>query len=487
MSLSPHAALLAFALLLSTIPLMPPATAQNVPTILTFGDSITEGGKDFVSYRQVLIDELTDKNIDVQFIGPRKDETSAHGGFSGKSSADLKRIAASVYEKHPADIVLLHSGHNHFAREQPVRQILLNTQEIIRTFNARNPKVTVLLAQVIPAGKLPKYSYIPELNQGLAKLANRLQGEGLAIKLVDQASDFDWNKHTISDHVHPNRQGAQIIAEKWLTALLPILGHTDLKSYQKLRLWDGKPPWATDNSDPERKLPDGRTTHVGIPSLDVYRPLKPNGVGLIICSGGGYKKLASGPLGLGAADEFLSDGFTVFSLKYRLSPPSKNVVRDATADGARALRIIRSHAEEWELDPTRIGMIGFSAGANLILNLVGQNLVSQPTGRTALEKLSAKPDFMILAALWRHDQNNIGDFLIGDSMPPAFILAAQDDSIAPAAEAKELAGVLRAAGNHAKLEIYQSGGHLAFKFPNLKAKDWPARLRQWLKERKIAR
>lgn len=86
-----------------------------------------------------------------------------------------------------------------------------------------NPNVTILLAQVIPAGKLPKYSYIPELNKQLASLTLRLVKEGKKIVLVNHADGFDWRKDTIADKVHPNAAGAKKMAAKWMHFLLPLL------------------------------------------------------------------------------------------------------------------------------------------------------------------------------------------------------------------------------------------------------------------------
>ena len=73
------------------------------------------------------------------------------------------------------------------------------------------------------------------------------------------------------------------------------------------------------------------------------------------------------------------------SLKYRLSPPSHDVVKDAQTDGARAVRIVRSRAQQWGLDPSRVGMIGFSAGANMVLNLACQRSPAQPTAADEVE------------------------------------------------------------------------------------------------------
>lgn len=198
--------------------------ARNVPTILALGDSITQGGgKTFVGYRDVLIPELRRKQVNFEFIGPNRDSTSAHAGYSGKNAGDLRGMINNVYSRYPANIVLLHAGHNNFSEKKPVPGVVRDTEAILRTIWTINPKAVIFLAQVIPSGKLPKYSYIPELNVELAALAKRLAAEGRPIVLVNQAEGFDWKTDTIKDLVHPNASGAKKMADQWMSALLPIL------------------------------------------------------------------------------------------------------------------------------------------------------------------------------------------------------------------------------------------------------------------------
>jgi lysophospholipase L1-like esterase len=192
-------------------------------TVLAMGDSITEGGKEFTCYRQFLVPKLQEMGVQVKFIGPKSDNISAHAGYGGKNVAFLLDKSKEIYSAYPADIVLLHAGHNNFSQDKPVPGIVHDTEAIIRNFAHINPDVTVLLAQVIPSGKLPKYSYIPELNNELKALAERLTKEGLRVVLVDQADRFDWTTDTIGDMVHPNAEGARKMAEKWLAALGPQL------------------------------------------------------------------------------------------------------------------------------------------------------------------------------------------------------------------------------------------------------------------------
>jgi lysophospholipase L1-like esterase len=92
---------------------------------------------------------------------------------------------------------------------------------IIAKAKAMNPQVTILMARGIPSGKLPKYSYIPKLNQEISLLVQKLQSE--KIILVEQDKDFNWKTDTIKDKVHPNALGAEKMATQWFESLKPIL------------------------------------------------------------------------------------------------------------------------------------------------------------------------------------------------------------------------------------------------------------------------
>lgn len=185
---------------------------QKTYRIMAVGDSITEQGN-----RGLLLKKLNDAGYRVQFVGSRGSDPVKHEGYGGKNAEFLATVMDKNFEMTPADIVLLHCGHNHFVEEKPIPGILKATEKLITDFRRTNPKVLVLLAQVIPSGKLPKYSYIPELNEELAKLAKRLN-----VDLVNQAEGFDWNTDTFEDKVHPNAKGKEKMAERWFAALKPI-------------------------------------------------------------------------------------------------------------------------------------------------------------------------------------------------------------------------------------------------------------------------
>lgn len=272
---------------------------------------------------------------------------------------------------------------------------------------------------------------------------------------------------------------------------LPFLGialHAadDITLTEELHLWPGAAPGVPANPGEEIAKGNGRVSHVSVPTLDVYLPPKPNGIAIIICSGGGYVQLATRPLGKGAAEEFLPDGFTIFSLKYRLKPPSTDVATDARVDGARAVRLVRSRAAEWHLRPDRIGMVGFSAGSNMILNVACRSDAGDPTNPDPVERFSSRPDFIGLCAHWAYAKRTPAEHGIIPGMAPVFIAHARDDHTAPFGPSEAMAADFAAAKVPVHFEAYDTGDHMGFNFPKPKNADWPAKFRAWLTSQQLS-
>ncbi|MEY4271581.1 MAG: hypothetical protein RL250_447, partial [Verrucomicrobiota bacterium] len=173
------------------------AAAEPAPvSIMAVGDSITQGGgKTFATYRILLAEKLKVAGLRCEFVGSRATEGSPtplwHEGYGGKNAEYLASILESRLKAHPADIVMLQAGHNHFVEEKPVAGIVAAHREMVATARRLNPKAIVFIAQVIPGGKLPKYAYIPELNLALAALAKELHRADQPVYLVDLATGFD--------------------------------------------------------------------------------------------------------------------------------------------------------------------------------------------------------------------------------------------------------------------------------------------------------
>ena len=195
--------------------------------LMAVGDSITAGGATFESYLSPLADRLSRAGYAYTFVGTqttlRPAGMLAHEGYGGRTAEFLAATVPDHFRAHPADLVLLHSGHNHFAEEDPIGGILAATEQLIAELRTINPKVTILLATVIPAGKLPKYAYIPSLNREIRTLAGRLDTPRQRVILVEQAAEFDWRSDTLDDLVHPNAKGAEKMASVWYRALVDLL------------------------------------------------------------------------------------------------------------------------------------------------------------------------------------------------------------------------------------------------------------------------
>ena len=193
--------------------------------IMPVGDSITQGGKTFVTYRLPLDQKLRAAGANYVFVGSQQSEGPDgplwHEGYGGKNAEFLAGIMPQRLKQAKPDIILLHCGHNHSAEEKPVPGIIAAERAIIEAARKQNPKVVVLLAQVIASGKLPKYGYLPELNQAEVLLARELSRPEAPVMIVDQYTGFDPQKDTILDKVHPNAQGAEKMANKWFLALKP--------------------------------------------------------------------------------------------------------------------------------------------------------------------------------------------------------------------------------------------------------------------------
>lgn len=193
----------------------------NRMTIMGLGDSITEGGDFFTSYLQPLWKKLREAGLNVEFVGPREckspGEKLYHCAFSGKTIEYLDEKIEDIYRSYPADVVLLHAGHNHFVEEKPIKGMIASYQHVIQTILKINPDAKILLAKVIPSGKLPKYSYIPQLNEEIERLVKGINNGNVMV--VDQEKGFDWSTMTVKDRVHPNEKGADHMASVWFEAI----------------------------------------------------------------------------------------------------------------------------------------------------------------------------------------------------------------------------------------------------------------------------
>jgi endo-1,4-beta-xylanase len=200
-----------------------------------------------------------------------------------------------------------------------------------------------------------------------------------------------------------------------------------------------------------------KVTNINNPSIEIHLapPDKANGSAIVVAAGGGNHELNVGPEGVEVANWLNSIGVSAFVLRYRLVPYTS--AGDALADSERSMRMVRANAKEWNIDPHKIGFMGFSAGgeqaARLALNFDNGNA----SAADPIERESDRPDYVVLVyAGWRGDLDYSH---MPKDMPPSFLMSAGIDD---AFHAKETVDYYNAMFNDkvpVELHIYGHGGH----------------------------
>ncbi len=253
-------------------------------------------------------------------------------------------------------------------------------------------------------------------------------------------------------------------------------------------LWENGAPGFEDRKDEPEEARDWWVRNIHHPSLTVFLPPDSlaTGAAVVIAPGGGHRELVFDAEGRKAAEFFNSIGVAAFALKYRLaneegSPYS--VDEHVRQDAYRALRLVRSRADEWGIDPDRIGMMGFSAGGEVVSMIAYASGDGDPEAPDPIDRANGKPDFQILIY---PGPRFVPESIPADA-PPAFLLSAIDDPCCAAPTLRLLHGY-HAAGIPAEAHIYARGAH-AFNMGNrseLKTlSTWPQRLADWMHDNNI--
>jgi acetyl esterase/lipase len=267
----------------------------------------------------------------------------------------------------------------------------------------------------------------------------------------------------------------------FLICLLPALASAQ-NSPMVIPLWPKGAPGFEKLRDVPEQAKDYWVKNINNPTLTVFLPPKDKATGtaIVVCPGGGHRLLVFTAEGIEPA-KFLSDlGVAVFVLKYRLGRDTLSPYKidvHAREDGSRAMRLVRSRAAEFGIDTNKIGMMGFSAGGEVV-DMV--TFAPSTTANDAIDKQSAKPNFIV--------QIYPGPLFIPDEIsanaPPAFLLAADDDACCSPSVIKLLEGY-RKAKVPVEAHLLAKGDH-GFNMGNrskLKSiNTWPQRLADWLSD-----
>jgi acetyl esterase/lipase len=263
---------------------------------------------------------------------------------------------------------------------------------------------------------------------------------------------------------------------------------------QTVRLWAGDAPGAQGATDED------------VPALTIYSPAagKANGAAVVVCPGGGYAHLAPHE-GKPIAEWLNTLGVTGFVLRYRLAPHYHHPAM--MNDVNRAIRYVRAHAADWNLDPHRIGVLGFSAGGHLASTAATHYDKGDPNAADPVERVSSRPDLAVLVYPvitmthpFTHDgsrQNLLGkepdealvnlmsnEKQVTPDTPPTFLLHTADDAVVPMENSLLFAMACHKANVPVELHVFPHGPHgigLGGNDPVLSR--WPELCAAWFKAR----
>ena len=241
---------------------------------------------------------------------------------------------------------------------------------------------------------------------------------------------------------------------------------------QTIRLWPGDAPQPKGNGCED------------IPTLSVFTPRagSENGSAVVILPGGGYNRLAGDLEGREIASWFAARGFKAFVLAYRL-PSHGYLLPVPLLDAHRAVQLVRAEAKDFNIKPNRIVMIGFSAGGHLAGLAGTQSLPGDPNSADPIERVSSRPDYMVLGYPWMGavsmdttHLNYCKDFNLMDQCaeltakytptlfvskqtPPTFIYHTYNDQTVPVEQSLGFFEALRKVGVPAEMHIFADGKH----------------------------
>jgi acetyl esterase/lipase len=227
-----------------------------------------------------------------------------------------------------------------------------------------------------------------------------------------------------------------------------------------------------------------RLTNVSTPTITVYRPpkAKANGTAVLVCPGGGYGILAWDLEGTEICAWLNSIGVTGVLLKYRVpTRPDDHQHLLPLQDAQRALGLVRFHAQDWKLDPQRIGVLGFSAGGHLTARLSNQFEPRVYAPVDAADAVSCRPDFSL--PIYPAYQNNTlaPELKVTTNTPPTFLVQAEDDGV-HVENSLYYYLALKNAKVPVEMHLYPNGGHGYGLRPTEKmVTSWPKRAEEWLR------
>ena len=265
---------------------------------------------------------------------------------------------------------------------------------------------------------------------------------------------------------------------------------------QTIRLWPGDAPEAAGKACEDT------------PTLTIFEPVKgsENGSAVVILPGGSYIHLAGNHEGRQVADWFTARGFRAFILSYRLASHGY-ILPVPLLDARRAVQLVRARARDYQIDPARIVIIGFSAGGHLAALAATQFVAGKPDAEDPIERVSSRPDYLVLGYPWigalsAYDPRYLNfcktmnimdrcealrtayspDLFVTKETPPAFMYHTFTDKTVPVEQGLRFYEAMVKAGVPAEMHIFANGPHGTGLGKGDAALDqWPGLLETWLR------
>lgn len=286
-----------------------------------------------------------------------------------------------------------------------------------------------------------------------------------------------------------------------LTAALVLGLAPGLSAADNVFLWPALAPGETSDAPGEAQPPRAgeeppvtRVVNIRRPSIDVFLPERPNGAGVLIIPGGGFGKVVTDKEGSEAAKWLNGLGMAAFVLRHRTSEgksADEPLWQRPVQDARRALRLMRSRAAEWNLEPGKLGVLGFSAGGQVAAVLIAGGPEAGDATGDAVDQQALEVDFALLIYPWKtldvSGEALLPEIALGPKTPPAFLVHTHDDASSSLGSVLIYAALKRH-GVPAELHIYGNGGH-GYGMRPVEGSDigtWPDRAAVWLKARGLA-